>query len=61
MGGRENCTAVALRNLATHVDTAPKSYGGPKPLPPGEVRRPVTSGDIIKMFAEVADLDKATA
>jgi predicted TIM-barrel fold metal-dependent hydrolase len=53
MGGRDNCTAVALRALATHVDTAPKSYGGPAPLAPGEVARPVTSGDIQRMFAEV--------
>jgi predicted TIM-barrel fold metal-dependent hydrolase len=53
MGGRDKCTAVALRALATHVDTAPKSYGGPAPLAPGEVARPVTSGDIQRMFAEV--------
>jgi len=53
MGGRDKCTAVALRALATHVDTAPKSYGGPAPLAPGEVARAVTSGDIQRMFAEV--------
>lgn len=53
MGGRENCTAGALRKTATHVSTAPVSYGGPAPLAPGEVRRPVTSGDITKMFAEI--------
>jgi predicted TIM-barrel fold metal-dependent hydrolase len=53
MGGRDKCTAVALRALATHVDTAPKSYGGPAPLAPGEVARAVTSGDILRMFAEV--------
>ncbi len=58
MGGSENCTAVALNRLATHVDTSPQSFGGPAPLAPGEVRRPVTSGDILKMFAEV---DKAAA
>jgi predicted TIM-barrel fold metal-dependent hydrolase len=58
MGGKENCTAVALRALATHVDTMPKSYGGPAPLAPGEVARPVTSGDILRMFAEV---DKVAA
>jgi predicted TIM-barrel fold metal-dependent hydrolase len=54
MGGKENCTVGALRKLATHVDTAPKSYGGPAPLPPGTKPRRVTSGDITRMFAEVA-------
>ncbi|WP_174278423.1 amidohydrolase family protein [Sphingomonas bacterium] len=57
MGGRENCTAGALRNLAMHIDTAPVSFGGPAPLAPGEERRPVTSGDILKMFSEVTDAD----
>ncbi|WP_174290948.1 amidohydrolase family protein [Sphingomonas bacterium] len=57
MGGRENCTAGALRKLATHVDTAPVSFGGPAPLAPGEARRPVTSGDITKMFSEVTEAD----
>jgi hypothetical protein len=54
MGGKENCTVGALRKLATHVDTSPKSYGGPAPLPPGTKPRRVTSGDITRMFAEVA-------
>jgi predicted TIM-barrel fold metal-dependent hydrolase len=54
MGGRDKCTAGALRKLGEHVDTAPKSYGGPAPLQPGEARRPVTSGDILRMFEEVA-------
>ena len=58
MGGRQNCTVGALRELASHVDTSPKSYGGPAPLAPGEVARPVTSGDITKMFAEVAMEDQ---
>lgn len=53
MGGRENCTAGALRAQAAHVSTAPVSFGGPAPLAAGEVRRPVTSGDISKMFADV--------
>lgn len=57
MGGREKCTAGALRKLATHVDTAPVSYGGPAPLAPGEVRRPVTSGDITKMFSDITFKD----
>lgn len=57
MGGRENCTVTALRKLAEHVDTEPKSYGGPAPLAEGEVPRPVTSGDIIKMFTKVSEED----
>jgi len=57
MGGRENCTAGALRAQATHVPTEPVSFGGPAPLEPGEVRRPVTSGDIAHMFAQVTLAD----
>jgi predicted TIM-barrel fold metal-dependent hydrolase len=57
MGGRENCTVGALRKLASHVNTAPVSFGGPAPLKPGEVRRIVTSGDITKMFAVVSEAD----
>ena len=54
MGGRDRCTAGALRGLASHVDTAAQSFGGPAPLPLGEQARRVTSGDITKMFADVA-------
>ncbi|PKP95049.1 MAG: amidohydrolase [Alphaproteobacteria bacterium HGW-Alphaproteobacteria-16] len=57
MGGRENCTVGALRKRAEHIDTAPKSYGGPAPLAEGEVARRVTSGDITKMFMDVAKQD----
>ncbi|NWL81022.1 amidohydrolase [Pseudomonas taiwanensis] len=57
MGGRDKCTVSALRALAKDVDTTPKSYGGPAPLKEGEVRRRVTSGDIIKMFTAVAKED----
>lgn len=57
MGGRQNCTAGALRKLATHVSTAPVSFGGPAPLAPGEKRRPVTSGDITAMFKSVQESD----
>ncbi|QIE89837.1 amidohydrolase family protein [Pseudomonas nitroreducens] len=57
MGGRDKCTVGALRALAQDVDTAAKSYGGPAPLAEGEVRRRVTSGDIIKMFTAVAKED----
>lgn len=59
LGGRENCTAGALNAQATHVSTAPVSFGGPAPLQPGEVRRPVTSGDITKMFAAARHEDGA--
>ena len=59
MGGRDRCTAGALRAQATHVDTSPQSYGGPAPLPPGEEPRRVTSGDITRMFADVAMEDAA--
>jgi hypothetical protein len=61
MGGRQNCTAGALRQLATHISTAPVSFGGPAPLQPGEVRRPVTSGDIVKMFQLVNEEDQKLA
>jgi predicted TIM-barrel fold metal-dependent hydrolase len=57
MGGKQNCTVGALRKLATNVDIAPKSFGGPAPLAPGEVRRAVTSGDLARMFATVAEND----
>ena len=57
MGGRENCTVGALRKLAKHVDTRPQSYGGPAPLPPGELPRRVTSGDVAKMFMGVMEKD----
>lgn len=57
MGGRDNCTVGALRKAAEHVDTTPKSYGGPAPLEQGAVRRPVTSGDITRMFMDVAKND----
>ncbi|MDB5715703.1 MAG: amidohydrolase [Sphingomonadales bacterium] len=57
MGGRENCTAGALRKLASHVSTEAVSYGGPAPLEAGETRRVVTSGDITKMFEQVRNAD----
>jgi len=61
MGGREKCTAGALRALATHVDTTPKSYGGAAPLLDGAPRKRVTSGDITRMFAKVAAEDQKLA
>ena len=48
--GRENCTVGALRTQARDVDTSPKSQGGAAPLEAG-VRRRVTSGDVVKLFA----------
>ncbi|HEX7819682.1 MAG TPA: amidohydrolase family protein [Sphingobium sp.] len=57
MGGRENCTVAALRKQAEHVNTAPVSFGGPAPLAEGEVHRRVTSGDITRMFMDVAKED----
>ena len=53
--GRENCTVGALRAKATHVDVEPRhNLGGLKTESMSAIenaRRPVTSGDIIKMFA----------
>ncbi len=48
--GRENCTVGALRARAAHVDTAPRSYGGGRPIEAGSKSR-VTSGDVQRMFA----------
>jgi predicted TIM-barrel fold metal-dependent hydrolase len=59
MGGRDKCTVGALRAAAAakKVDTSLQSFGGPAPLAPGEKPRPVTSGDITRMFTEVAKED----
>ncbi len=53
LGGRENCTVGALRAQAKHVDVRPRSFGGLSPLASGEMPRPVTSGDVTKMFAGI--------
>jgi predicted TIM-barrel fold metal-dependent hydrolase len=49
---REDLTVGALRAKAREqgVDITPKSSGGAKPLAPGEIARPVTSGDLMRMF-----------
>ncbi len=47
---RNQCTVGALRSLASHVDTVPRSRGGNRPIPLGETRR-VTSADVMKLFA----------
>jgi predicted TIM-barrel fold metal-dependent hydrolase len=51
---REDLTVGALRAKAGTVDVTPKSSGGVKPLPEGEVVRPVTSGDLMRMFSHHA-------
>jgi len=52
---REGLTVEALRARARAkgVDTTPKSSGGARPVTEG-VTRPVTSGDLIRMFTEQA-------
>jgi len=53
---REQLTVGALRAKAAadKVDTTPRSFGGAAPLAEGEAARPVTSGDLMKMFAHHA-------
>lgn len=55
LGGRKNCTVGALRELGKHVDITPRGgLGGLKTESMelvGKARRPVTSGEIMKMFA----------
>jgi predicted TIM-barrel fold metal-dependent hydrolase len=63
--GRENCTVAALREKAKHVDVSPRhNLGGLKAENSnvvGEARKPVTSGDIQKMFAAAMTGQKADA
>lgn len=55
MGGRDQCTVGALRYLGRDVDVSPRAnLGGLRTESMdvvGEARRPVTSGEIMKMFA----------
>ena len=55
MGGREKCTVGALRELGKDVDVSPReNLGGLKTESMnlvGDSRRPVTSGEIMAMFA----------
>lgn len=55
MGGRDNCTVKALRWLGRDVDVEPRhGLGGLKTESMelvGQARRPVTSGEIMAMFA----------
>ncbi|HKU37863.1 MAG TPA: amidohydrolase family protein [Polyangiales bacterium] len=56
-GNRSEFTVGALRAKARakNVDTRPVSHGGAKPLADGEARRPITSGDLMRMFAHHAE------
>lgn len=47
---KEEATVGALRKKATHVDISPQSYGATQIC--GEPHRPVTSGDIVKLFTD---------
>lgn len=49
--GRENCTVGALREQAKHVDTRVVSFCGNDPRK-GNDNRPVTSGDVLRLFDE---------
>lgn len=50
--GRENCTVGALRALAQHVDTKPQAgLGGFNPAGDYRTGEPVTSGQVMRMFA----------
>lgn len=49
---REQCTVGALRAQAEHVDLTPLSFGNSQLL--GDTSRPVTSGDIAKLFTDPA-------
>jgi predicted TIM-barrel fold metal-dependent hydrolase len=55
MGGREQCNVGALRYLGRDVDVSPReNMGGLKTESMtlvGDARRPVTSGEIMRMFA----------
>jgi predicted TIM-barrel fold metal-dependent hydrolase len=54
---REQLTVGALRAKAAAdgIDISLKSSGGAAPLAPGEVVRPVTSGDVMQMYAKHAE------
>jgi hypothetical protein len=54
---RNDLSVGTLRALAkvNNVDTTPRSFGGAAPSPAGESERPITSGDIMKMFTDQAE------
>jgi hypothetical protein len=49
---KQELTVGALRakGKADRVDIKLQSFGGEKPLQEGEAVRPITSGDVVKMF-----------
>ena len=55
LGGREKCSVKHLRHLGRDVDVSPRqNLGGLKTEGMnliGEARRPITSGEIQRMFA----------
>lgn len=57
---RETLTVGALRAKARAdgVDVTPRSSGGAKPLADGEQARPITSGDLMRMFSHHAKAEK---
>ncbi|MFN3472422.1 MAG: amidohydrolase family protein [Blastomonas sp.] len=59
---REDLTvgALRLRAEAAGVDTSPKSSGGDRPVAEGTTR-PITSGDLMRMFKHHADKQKQEA
>lgn len=58
---REELTVGKLRAKAAAdgVDISVRSSGGAKPLADGEAARPITSGDVMRMFAQHAAGSKA--
>lgn len=60
---REELTVGALRAKAKvdQIDTTLKSSGGAKPLADGEALRPITSGDLMKMFSHHAKAETPSA
>jgi predicted TIM-barrel fold metal-dependent hydrolase len=57
---KEDLTVAALRAraAAAGIDTTPKSSGGERPVEAG-AKRPVTSGDLARMFAQHGNTDMA--
>jgi len=50
MGGRQNCTVAALRELGKDIDTTPRAgLGGAKPR--RDDGKPITSGDMGRLMA----------
>jgi hypothetical protein len=60
---REELTVRSLQTKAkaANVDITLRSYGGAKPLAPGEQPRVVTSGDMVNMFNKVSRIQPSQA